>query len=81
MSDERDPIIEAAFAEARQDLTDRRYTQQLMDMIARRRRRVFVGRVVIVMLIVVFELLLSAPIQSSVELSCHIHHFMVKFAD
>ena len=66
MNDERDPRLEALFGEAEQELSDDRFTTQVMASVERRRRRVLAGRLGIAATIVAFELMLSAPLQSSV---------------
>ena len=68
MNEERDPLLESLFARAApdQELVDERFTDQVMAGISRRGRNVLLGRAAIVAAIVVFELLLSAPLQNSV---------------
>lgn len=66
MSDERDPLLESLFAEARIDLSEDDFGQQVMAKVEKRRRNVLFGRVGFVALIVMLEFLLSAPLQNSV---------------
>ncbi len=66
MNDERDPVLESLFVQAEQDLVDDGYTAQVMAKVAKRHRNVTIGRLVIVLVIVIFEFLLSAPLQDSV---------------
>ena len=66
MNDERDPVLEALFADAEQELVDDAYTSQVMDRIGQRCRNVMAGRLAIVAFIVAFEFLLNAPVQSSI---------------
>ena len=66
MNDERDPVLESLFVQAEQDLVDDGYTAQVMTRVAKRHRNVTIGRLVIVLVIVIFEFLLSAPLQDSV---------------
>jgi len=66
MSDERDPLLESLFAEAERNLEDDVYIKQVMVRVEKRRRNVLVGRFSLVALLVVFELLLSAPLQHTV---------------
>ncbi len=66
MNDERDPVLESLFVQAEQDLVDDGYTAQVMAKVANRHRNVTIGRFVIVLVIVIFEFLLSAPLQDSV---------------
>ena len=66
MNEERDPRLEALFGEAEQELSDDRFTMQVMMSVERRRRRVLAGRLGIAAMLVAFELMLSAPLQSSV---------------
>ncbi len=65
MNDERDPLLEALFEEARQDLSGDRFTDSVLARVEARRRRVLTGRFAIVVLLVAFELLLDAPLQHS----------------
>ncbi len=65
MNDERDPALEALFEEARQDLSDERFTDAVLARVEARRRRVLSGRLAIVVLLIAFELLLDAPLQHS----------------
>jgi hypothetical protein len=65
MNDERDPVLEALFEEARQDLSDERFTEAVVARAEARRRRVLSGRLAIAVLLVAFELLLDAPLQHS----------------
>ena len=66
MSKLRDPFVENLFAEAEQDLIDHAFVESLMMKIRQRRRKVMIGRLALVALLVVIELLLNAPLQSSV---------------
>ena len=72
MSNAHDPFIESLFEQAEQELTDKQYTERLMVKIVRRRRNVLLGRVSIVGLIVVLELLLSAPLQGSIGVATQV---------
>lgn len=72
MSELHDPFIESLFAEAEQELTDDQYTGWLMAKIERRRRNVLIGRLSIVGLIVMLEVLLSAPLQGSIGIATHV---------
>jgi hypothetical protein len=65
MSDERDPVLEALFAESQQELSDDRFTNAVLARVEARRRRVLLGRLAIVVLLIAFELLLDAPLQHS----------------
>ena len=65
MNDKRDPVVAALFAEARQDLSDDRFTTAVLVRVEERRRRVLFGRLTIVALLIAFELLLDAPLQHS----------------
>jgi hypothetical protein len=66
MSDERDPLLESLFAEAAIESADEEFNNAVMENVKRRRRNVLIGRVSIVALIVLFELLLSSPMQNSI---------------
>ena len=66
MNDERDPVLESLFVQAERELVDDTYTADVMAMVEKRRRNVTIGRLAIVVVIITFELLLSAPLQNSV---------------
>ena len=66
MSEERDPLLESLFAEAAIEPADEDFNNAVMANVKRRRRNVLIGRVSIVALIVIFELLLSSPMQNSI---------------
>ncbi len=66
MNDERDPVLESLFVQAERELVDDTYTADVMAMVEKRRRNVTIGRLAIVLMIITFELLLSAPLQNSV---------------
>jgi len=66
MSDERDPLLESMFAEAAAQPADDDFNNAVMENVRRRRRNVFIGRAAIVAFIVLFELLLSSPLQNSI---------------
>jgi hypothetical protein len=65
MNEERDPALETLFAEARQDLSSDRFTNKVLAKVEERRRRVLLGRLALVVLLIAFELLLDAPLQHS----------------
>ena len=66
MNEERDPLLESLFEQAEQQLVDDQFTTRVMAGIDRRRRNVMIGRFSAVLLLIVLELLLNAPIQNSV---------------
>jgi len=66
MNDERDPWLESMFVQANRNLADDDYIRQVMVRVEQRRRNVLIGRLALVALLVVFELLLSAPLQNTV---------------
>lgn len=68
MSDERDPLLESLFAQASDELNDIDFVEKVMAQVAKRRRNVLLGRIGLVLLVVAFEFLLSAPLQNSVGL-------------
>lgn len=68
MNDDRDPFLEGAFANARQDLADAEFTEAVLVRVAGHRRRLLAGRLGIVALIVLLELLLDSPLQASIGL-------------
>ncbi len=65
MTDERDPQLEALFVQAEQELPDDGYVEQVMDRLRRHRRNSLIGRFTAVGLLILLEVLLSAPLQSS----------------
>ena len=65
MNDERDPLLESLFSQAEHELVEDKFTLQVMDRVKKRRRNVLIGRFAIVALIIVLELLLSAPLQNA----------------
>lgn len=66
MSNERDPVLETLFAESKLEINENGFSDQVMDGVEKRRRNVFLGRIALLALLVVFELLLSQPVTHSV---------------
>lgn len=70
MSNERDPLLESLFADAARSQTlatsDGDFIDEVMTNVEARRRNVLLGRIGIIVLIVLFELILSSPLQNSV---------------
>jgi len=66
MNDERDPKLEALFKDAAAESSSDDFTDKVMMGVASRHRNVMIGRIAIVALIVLLEVLLSAPVQSAV---------------
>ena len=66
MNEERDSQLETLFTQSVQEPSDDSFTSQVMSNVRRRRRNVYIVRITIVAMLVAFELLLSAPIGSSV---------------
>ena len=66
MNNERDPELEVLFADAAAESPNGGFTDKVMTSVASRRRNVMFGRIAIVALIVLLEVLLSAPVQSTV---------------
>ncbi len=66
MSNDRDPLLESLFAEAAFETADDNFDAEVMANVEKRRRNVFIGRVVIVALLLAFELLVSTPLLDSV---------------
>ncbi len=66
MNNERDPKLETLFDEAATTSSDDEFTDRVMTSVESRHRNVMIGRVAIVALIILFEVLLSAPVQSAV---------------
>lgn len=66
MNDERDPQLESLFANAAAESPNGSFTDRVMTSVANRRRNVLFGRIAIVALIILLEVLLSAPVQSTV---------------
>ena len=68
MNDDRDPLLERAFADARQDLANAEFTDAVLARVAGHRRRLLAGRLSIVAVVVLLELLLDSPLQASIGL-------------
>ena len=66
MNDERDPLLESLFLQAEQELIDEDFTTNIMAGIERRRRGFMIGRLSIIVLLIVFELVMNTPLQDSV---------------
>lgn len=66
MNDERDPLLQSLFAQADQPLPDEHFSADVMSRIEKRGRMVVLGRFGIIAVLVLFELLLSAPLQNTV---------------
>lgn len=65
MSDYHDPRIDALFQAARSLPVDERFSESIERAVERRQRRILLGRVIILLAIVAFEIVLNLPIQSS----------------
>lgn len=65
MNERRDPLIESLFDAADEALEGRTFESAVEQAVGARRRRVLLGRVTIVALLVMLELLLDSPLQSS----------------
>ncbi len=65
MTEERDIELEALFIQAEQEQADDGYVDAVMDKLRRHRRNSLIGRFTAIALLVVLELLLSAPLQNS----------------
>ncbi len=66
MNNERDPMLEALFAQSADTRVEENFTARVMAQIEARRRKVLVARVAIVTLIIALEWLLSSPLQNFV---------------
>ena len=66
MNNERDPLLESLFAQAECEPANDNFQAAVMANIAKRRRNVFIGRFAIVALLIVFELVMSSPMQNFV---------------
>lgn len=66
MNNERDPVLESLFLEAKQELKDEAFTTNVMAAINRRRRGFLIGRLSVIVALIVFELVMNTPIQNSV---------------
>ena len=66
MNNERDPLLESLFLQAEQELIDEDIRTKVMAGIDRRRRRILIGRLSIIGLLIVFELFMNTPLQDSV---------------
>ncbi len=67
MNEERDAQLETLFTQSSQEPADDCFTNQVMNNVRRRRRNVHIVRITIVVMLVAFELLQSAPIGNSVD--------------
>jgi hypothetical protein len=65
MNDERDPALEALFSQAEEELPNGDFAARVMASVNNRRRNVLIGRVSVIILIVVLELALSAPVSGA----------------
>lgn len=65
MTDERDPQLEALFAAAEEDLADDAFVRTITEQLSGRRRRLFAGRIAVLLLIVALEVALESPLQQS----------------
>ena len=63
MTEERDPVLQALFVEARQELSDQEFTTQVMSRTQSLRYRIMGSGVFIALLIVVVAGLFSFPLQ------------------
>ena len=68
MNDDRDPLLESAFAQAEQQVADDSFPAAVMNRIRRRRRRVIGGRIAIAAAVIGLEFALAFPLQNSVGL-------------
>lgn len=66
MSDDRDPFLESLFAQTSVELNEDNFIERVMATVEKRRRNILIGRIGFVVLLVVLDLLLSAPLQNSV---------------
>ena len=66
MNNERDPLLESLFLQAEQELGEDDFTKNVMTGVDRRRRGFLIGRISIVVLLIVFELVMNTPLQDSV---------------
>ena len=68
----RDPALEALFDSAEKELRDDAFTLAVEQRIDRRGKRVLVGRLAAVMLLVALEVLLESPMQQSLGVAAEI---------
>jgi hypothetical protein len=64
MNNERDPLLDSLFAQAECEPANDNFQAVVMANIAKRRRKVFIGRVAIVALLIALELVMSSPMQN-----------------
>jgi hypothetical protein len=67
MNNERDPVLEAIFSLPESKPANDSFTNEVMNRVEARRRRVLLGRVAIVVALFALEFLLSAPLNESLE--------------
>ena len=66
MTDERDPQLEALFADAQIETPNGAFADKVMEDVAHRRRNLLFTRAMIVLAIIALEVLLNAPIQGAI---------------
>jgi hypothetical protein len=68
MTEERDPMLQALFADAEQDLQEDAFTGRVMVSARLQKRRALIGWICFDLMIVICVWLLAAPLQSAVNL-------------
>jgi hypothetical protein len=63
MNDDRDPVLAQLFDAAQRDFAQEPFTQMVARNIQGRQRRVLLGRMAILAMLVLMELLLESPLQ------------------
>ncbi len=63
MTEERDPVLQALFVEARRELSDEEFTAQIMARTQNLRYRIMVGGLFVALLVLVVAGLFSLPLQ------------------
>lgn len=65
MKAERDPLLESLFEQAEENLVDSDFTNDVLNHVKSRRKRIVTGRVTVIVMLIALEVLLESPIQQS----------------
>lgn len=65
MSTDRDPLLETLFEQADKELRDEDFTSEVIKGVQGRRRRILLGRIAVIVMLIALEVLLESPVQQS----------------
>ncbi len=68
----RDPVLEALFDTAKQELRDDTFTEAVERRIGSRGKRVMAGRVAVLFMLIALEVLLESPLQHSLGVAADV---------